>query len=65
MGNQNPSIEEQQTTQWKSTKGQKSTKHAHKTKDRVNRTSQKTGGELRCSRRVTDTRGEIETLLYD
>ena len=65
MGNQNPSIEEQQTTQWKSTKGQTSTKHRLKTNDRVTRTSLKTGGELRFSRRVTDTRGEIDTLLYD
>ncbi len=38
MGNQNPSIEGQ-TTQWPKEKGQKdkqrSTKHKHKTKDRV------------------------------
>ena len=38
-GNQNPYIEEGQTTQWPKEKGQKdkqrSTKHAHKTKDRV------------------------------
>jgi hypothetical protein len=27
---------------------QRSTKHAHKTKDRVTRTPQKTGGELMC-----------------
>jgi hypothetical protein len=31
---------------------QRSTKHTHKTKDRVTRTSLKTGGELGCSRRV-------------
>ena len=41
-GNQNPYIEEEQTTQWqkkKSTKGkQRSTKHTYKTKDRVTRT---------------------------
>jgi len=39
--NQNPYIEEEQTTQWpkeKSTKGQRSTKHTHKTKDGVTRT---------------------------
>jgi len=30
---------------------QRSTKHTHKTKDRVTRISLKTGGELRCSRR--------------
>ena len=31
---------------------QRSTKHTHKTKDRVTRTLLRTGGELRCSRRV-------------
>jgi hypothetical protein len=31
---------------------QRSTKHTYKTKDRVTRTPLKTGGELRCSRRV-------------
>jgi hypothetical protein len=38
----------------KSTKGQtqRSTKHAHKTKDRVTRTLLKAGGELMCSGRV-------------
>jgi hypothetical protein len=38
-GNQNPSIEEGQTTQWPKEKGQmdkqRSTKHTHNTKDRV------------------------------
>ena len=51
-GNQNLYIEEQ-TAQWPKEKVQKdkqwSTKHTHKTKDRVTRTPQKTGGELRCS----------------
>jgi hypothetical protein len=41
-GNQNPYIEEEQTTQWPKEKVQKdkqrSTKHTHKTKDRVTRT---------------------------
>ena len=41
-GNQNPYIEEVQTTQWPKEKVQKdkqrSTKHTHKTKDRVTRT---------------------------
>ena len=41
MGNQNPYIEEEQTTQWAKEKVQKdkqrSTKHTHKTKDRVKR----------------------------
>jgi len=52
-GNQNPYIEEEQTTQWPKEKVQKdikrSTKHTHKTKDLVTRTPLKTGGELRCS----------------
>ena len=55
MGNQNPYIEEEQTTQWPKEKVQKdkqrSTKHSHKTKDRVTRTPLKIGGELRCSGR--------------
>jgi hypothetical protein len=55
-GNQNPSIEEEQTTQWPKEKVQKdkqrSTKHTYKTIDRVTRTPLKTGGELRCSGRV-------------
>ena len=57
-GNQNPYIEEDQTTQWPKEKVQKdkqrSTKHTctYKTKDRVTRTPLKTGGELRCSGRV-------------
>ena len=42
MGNQNPYIEEEQTTQWSKEKVQKekqrSKKHTHKTKDRVTRT---------------------------
>ena len=53
-GNQNPYIEEEQTTQWPKEKVQKdkqrSTKHTHKTKDRVTNTNPtKTGGELMCS----------------
>ena len=55
-GNQNPYIEEGQTTQWPKEKVQKdkqrSTKHTHKTKDRVTRTPLKTRGELRCPGRV-------------
>jgi len=54
MGNQNPYIAKEQTTQWPKDKVQKdkrSTKHTHKTKDRVIRTPLKTGGELRCSGR--------------
>jgi len=46
-GNQNPYIEEEQTTQWPKEKAQKdkqrSTKYTLKTKDRVTRTPLKTG----------------------
>jgi hypothetical protein len=63
-GNQNPYIEEQ-TTQWPKEKVQKdkqrSTKHTYKTKDRVTRTPLKTGGELRCSGRVSSS---CSTSLY-
>jgi hypothetical protein len=34
---------------------QGSTKHTHKTKDRVTRTPLKTGGELKCSGRVSSS----------
>ena len=54
-GNQNLYIKEEDNTmaKRKSTKGQtRSTKHTHKTKDRVTRTPLITGGELRCSGRV-------------
>jgi hypothetical protein len=55
-GNQNPYIEGEQTTQWPKEEVQKdkrlSRKHTHKTKDRITRTPQKIGGELRCSGRV-------------
>ena len=54
-GNKNQSIEEQ-TTQWPTEKVQKdkqrSTRHTHKTKDRVIRAQLKTRGKLRCSGRV-------------
>jgi hypothetical protein len=53
---QNPYIEEQ-ITQWPKEKvqrdKQRSTKHTYKTKDRVTGTPLKTGGELRCSGRVS------------
>ena len=56
MVNQNPYIEEEQTTQWPKEKVQKdkqrSTNHTYKTKDRVTQTPRKTGSELRCSGRV-------------
>jgi hypothetical protein len=58
-GNQSPYIEEGQTTQWPKEKVQKdkqrSTKHTYKTKDRITRTPPKTGGELRCSGRVSSS----------
>ena len=57
--NQNPYIEEEQTAQWQKENKQKdkqrSTKHTHKTKDRVTRTTLKTRGELGCSGRVSSS----------
>jgi hypothetical protein len=51
-GNQNAYIKEEQTTQWPKEKVQKdklrSTKHTHKTKDKVTRIPLKIGGELGC-----------------
>ena len=65
-GNQNPYIEEEQTTQWPKEKvqneKQRSTKHTHKTTDQV---TLKTAGELRCSGRVTSsyyTSGKTEAV---
>jgi hypothetical protein len=58
-GNQNLYIKEEQTTQQPKEKVQKdkqwSTKHTHKTKDRVSWTSLKTDGELGCSGRVRNS----------
>jgi len=34
---------------------QRSTKHTHKTKDQVTRTPPNTGGELRCSGKVSSS----------
>jgi hypothetical protein len=52
-------MEEEKTTQWPKEKVQKdkqrSTKHTHKTKDRVTRTPLKTGDEPRCSGRVSSS----------
>ena len=42
---------------------QRSTKHAHKTKDRVTRTLLKTGGELRCSGRVGSSTSGIRRVI--
>jgi hypothetical protein len=54
-------IEEEQTTQWPKEKVQKdkqrSTKHTHKSKDRVTRTE----GELRCSGRVSSSCSTSDT----
>ena len=41
---------------------QRSTKHTHKTKDRVTRTSLKTDGELRCSGKVSSSCSTSDTL---
>ena len=64
-GNQNPYIEEEQTTQWPKEKVQKdkqrSTKHTYKTKDRVTRTPLKIGGELRCSGKVNSSCSTSDT----
>ena len=64
MSNQNPSIEEQ-TPQLPKEKVQKnkqrSTKHIYKTKDRVKRTPLKTGGEFRCSGRVSSSCSTSDT----
>jgi hypothetical protein len=64
-GNQNPHIEEEQTTQWPKEKIQKdkqrSTKHTYKTKDRVTRTPLNTGGKLRFSGRVSSSCSTSDT----
>ena len=55
----NPYIEEGQTAQWPKEKvqidKQRSTKHTYITKDRVTRTPLQTGGELKCSGRVSSS----------
>ena len=54
-GNQNPYIEEEQTTRWPKEKIQKdkqrSTKHTYKTKDRVTQTLLNTGGRTQVLRK--------------
>ena len=66
-GNHNPYSKEEQTTQWPKEKVQKdkqrSTKHTYKTKDHVTRTPLKTGGELRCSGRVSSSCSTSDTLM--
>jgi hypothetical protein len=59
--NQNPYIEEEQTTQWPKNDKQRSTKHTYKTKDRVTWTPLKTGGELWCSWRVSSSCSTSDT----
>ena len=64
-GNQNPYIEEEQTTQWPKEKvqegKQRSKKHTYKTKDRIPRTRLKTRDVLRCSGRVGSSRSTSDT----
>ena len=52
-------ISKKNKQQWPKEKVQKdkqrSTKHTHKSKDRVRRTPLKNGGELRCSERVSSS----------
>ena len=64
-GNQNPYIEEEQTTQWPKEQVQKdkqrSAKHTYKTKDRVTRTPLKTECELRCSGMVSNSCSTSDT----
>jgi len=68
MGNQNPYIEEQ-TTQWPKENVQRDkqrfTKHTYKTKDRVTRTPLKSGGELRCSGRVSSSCSTSDTRHFN
>ena len=45
----------QQSMNNKSRDKQRSTKHTHKTKDQATRTPLKSGGELRCSERVSSS----------
>jgi hypothetical protein len=63
--NQNPYIEEEQTTQRPKEKVQKnkqrSTKHTHKTKDREIRTPLNPGSELRCFGRVNSSCSTSDT----
>ena len=50
----------------KSTKDeQRSTKHTHKTKDQVTRTSLKTGNELRYSGMVSNSRSTSDTRRFN
>ena len=51
---QNPYIEEEQTTQWLKEKVQKNKTYI-KTNDRVTRTPLKTEGELRCSGSISSS----------
>ena len=46
-------------------KKDKRTKHTHKTKDRVTRTPLKTGGELRCTRRVNLVTNPVAVISHE
>ena len=66
MGNQNPYIEEEPTTQWPKEKEvqkdkNRQTKHTYKTKDRVTRTPLKTGVNSGAPEGQAVKRGEIDT----
>ena len=63
-GNQNPYIRRgtENTIAKKKKDKQRSTKHTHKTKDRMTKTRLKTGGELRCSGRVSSSCSHVIIL---
>ena len=66
-GNQNPYMEEQ-TSKWPKEKvqndKQRSTKHTHKTNDRVTQTPLKTGGELRVGNSCSTSGIRRVQILY-
>jgi hypothetical protein len=67
-GNQNPYIEEEQTTQWPKEKvqmdKQRSTKHTHQTKDRVTRTPLKLWSLLPSCREYKWIVSTIKTYIF-
>ena len=68
-GNQNPYIEEEQTTQWPKEIVQKdiqrSTKHTYKAKNRVTRTPLKIGNEFSCFGRVSSSCSTSDTCRFN
>ena len=58
------SKKERQHNGQKKKEKQRSVKHTHKTKDRLTRIPLKTGGELRCSRRVSSSCSTSGTRSY-